>query len=41
MLKYLYYGKVKVNQFHYKPEVPGGFQKVKVPRLRDNGPGCW
>jgi len=31
MLKYLYYGKVKVNQFHYKPEVPGGFQKVKVP----------
>jgi len=26
------------NQFHYRPEVPRGFQEVKVPRLRDNGP---
>ena len=32
------YGK-KVNQSHYRPEVPRGFQEVKVPRLRDNGPG--
>ena len=30
---------VKVKQFHYRPEVPRGFQEVKVPRLRDNGPG--
>ena len=30
---------VKVNQSHYRPEVPSGFQEVKVPRLRDNGPG--
>ena len=27
----------KVNQSHYRPEVPRGFQEVKVPRLRDNG----
>jgi hypothetical protein len=33
--------KVKVNQSHYRPEVPRGFQEVKVPRLRDNGPGWW
>ena len=26
---------------HYRPEVPRGFQEVKVPRLRDNGPGWW
>ena len=32
---------VKVNQSHYRPEVPRGFQEVKVPRLRDNGPGWW
>ena len=25
----------KVNQSHYRPEVPRGFQEVKVPRLRD------
>ena len=31
----------KVNQSHYMPEVPRGFQEVKVPRLRDNGPGWW
>ena len=31
----------KVNQSHYIPEVPRGFQEVKVPRLRDNGPGWW
>jgi hypothetical protein len=30
-------GKV-VNQFHYRPEVPRGFQVIKVPRLRDNNP---
>jgi len=24
-----------------RPEVPRGFQEVKVPRLRDNGPGWW
>jgi len=30
---------VKVNQSHYRPEVPSGFQEVKVPRLRDNSPG--
>ena len=29
---------VKVNQSHYRAEVPRGFQEVKVPRLRDNGP---
>jgi len=29
---------VKVNQPHYRPEVPRGFQEIKVPRLRDNGP---
>jgi len=31
----------KVIQPHYRPEVPRGFQEVKVPRLRDNGPGWW
>ena len=30
-----------INQSHYRPEVPRGFQEVKVPRLRDNGPGWW
>jgi len=29
----------KVNQSHYRPDIPGGFQEVKFPRLRDNGPG--
>ena len=28
----------KLNQSHYRPEVPRGFHEVKVPRLRDNGP---
>jgi len=32
------YLKVKVNQSLYGPEVPRGFQEVKVPELRDNGP---
>jgi len=32
---------MKANQSHYRPEVPRGFQEVKVPRLRDNGPGWW
>ena len=31
----------KVNQSHYRPEVPRGFQEVKVPRLLDIGPGWW
>jgi len=31
----------KVNQSHYRTEVPRGFQEVKVPRLRDNGPEWW
>jgi len=31
----------KVNQSHYRPEVPRGFQEVKVPRLRDDGPEWW
>jgi len=30
-----------VKQTHYRPEVPRGFQGVKVPRLRDSGPGWW
>jgi hypothetical protein len=33
--------KVKVNQSHYRPKVPRGFQEIKVPRLHDNGPGWW
>jgi len=33
--------KSKVNQSHYRLEVHRGFQEVKVPRLRDNGPGRW
>jgi len=32
-------GYIQVNQSHYRPEVPRGFQEVKVPRLHDNGPG--
>ena len=31
----------KVNQSHYRPEVPIGFQEVKVPKLRDIGPEWW
>jgi len=30
-----------VIQSHYRPEVPRGFQEIKVPRLRDNGPEWW
>ena len=37
-LKYIH---VNLNQSHYRPEVPRVFQEVKVPRLRDNGPGWW
>jgi len=33
--------KVKVNQSHYRPEVPRGFQEVKVPGLHNIGPGWW
>jgi len=29
------------HQSHYRPEVPRGFQEVKVPRLHDNGPEWW
>jgi len=29
------------NQPHYRPEMPRGFQEVKVPRLHDNDPGWW
>jgi hypothetical protein len=32
---------LKVNQSHYRSEMPRGFQEVKVPKLRDNGPGWW
>ena len=32
---------IKINQYHYRPEVPRGFQEVKVPRFRDNGPEWW
>ena len=31
----------KLHQSHYRPKVPRGLQEVKVPRLRDNGPGWW
>ena len=31
----------EVNQSHYRLEMPRGFQEVKVPRLRDNGPEWW
>jgi len=31
----------KENQSHYRLEVPRGFQEVKVPVLRVNGPGWW
>jgi len=33
--------KGKVNQSHYRPKMPRGFQEVKVPRLHDNGTGWW
>ena len=39
--KILLFVKLKVNQSHYRPEVPRGFQEVKVPRLRDSGTGWW
>ena len=31
----------KVNQSHYRPEAPKGFQEVDVPTFRDNGTGWW
>jgi len=31
---------VKVNQSHYRPEVPRGFQGVKVPKVIGNASGC-
>ena len=30
---------ISLNQSHYRPEVPRGFQEVNIPRLRDNDPG--
>jgi len=39
--EYLPDNKKVVNQSHYRHEVPIGFKEVKVPRLRDNGPGLW
>jgi len=30
-----------VNQSHYRPKVPRGFQEVKVPRLHDSDPEWW
>ena len=31
----------KVNQSHYRSEMPRGFQEVEAHKLRDNGPGWW
>jgi len=31
----------KLNQSHYRPEVPRGFQEVTAPTLRDNDPEWW
>jgi len=31
----------KVNQSHYRPEVPREFQEVKVPALCDSGLQWW
>jgi len=39
LIPYLF--NVSVHQPHYRPEVPRGFQEVKVPRLSGNGPGWW
>ena len=36
-----YLERKKVQQSHYRPEVPRGFQEVKVPILHDNGTGWW
>jgi len=33
--------KVEVNLSHYRPDVPRGFQEVKVFRFHDNGTGWW
>jgi hypothetical protein len=32
---------INVNQSHYRPEAPRGFQEVKVPRFYDNSTGWW
>jgi len=37
-LRYRSSDQVKVNQSHYRPEVPRRFQEFKVPRLRDSVP---
>ena len=37
----LFYIFIYLYQYHYRPEVPGGSQEVKVLRLRDSGPGWW
>jgi len=39
-LNNLYINKM-VKQSRYRPEVPRGFQEVKVPKLSDNDPGWW
>ena len=41
MCVYVYTYICKVNEYHYRPEVPRGFQDVRVPRLRDSVPGWW
>jgi len=41
MIRIAYRILLKKNQSHYRPEVPRGFQEVKVPMLRDNGAGWW
>ena len=32
---------VNIKQTRYRPEVPRGFQEVKVPRYHDNSTGWW
>jgi len=38
---YIYIYIYKVNQSHYRPEVPRWFQVINVPRFGDNGTGWW
>jgi len=35
------YMHLHTSRSHYRPEVPRGFQEVKVPRLRDSSPEWW
>ena len=41
MNQFDYLWAVKVNQSHYRSEVPRGFQVIKVTRFHDNGTGWW